>query len=101
MHERADLREANLNGATLADAKLGGLGVTSEVVTRSLSARCKRGSKKPPLRFASRSSPSRGILLRSFATLLLTGCFARSANPLPSHDDRGGNYQGKVVRRRD
>jgi hypothetical protein len=40
-------------------------------VTRSLSARCKRGSKKAPLRFASRSSPSRGILLRSFATLLL------------------------------
>jgi transposase len=45
--------------------------VTSEVVTRSLSARCKRGSKKAPLRFASRSSPSRGILLRSFTTSLL------------------------------
>ena len=50
-------------------------GVTSEVVTRSLSARCKRGSKKPPLRFASRSSPSRGILLRSFTTLLLISLF--------------------------
>ena len=24
MHEKADLREANLNGAILADAKLGG-----------------------------------------------------------------------------
>jgi hypothetical protein len=41
--------------------------VTSEVVTRSLSARCKRGSKKAPLRFISREASSAALFWFSMA----------------------------------
>jgi len=39
MHEKADLREANLNGAILADAKLGGRASTRDSAA-ALTPRC-------------------------------------------------------------
>ena len=80
MHEKADLREANLNGAILADAKLGGARLdegfccatytASDIVTTSDVTPSHRDDFRPrPM--SRRHSPQS---LRNFAAALTPRC---------------------------